>query len=414
VLEPALCQPEEAPPRRNRSAELALVIFFLAVVASGLLIQTTVELRKGQGVGALDVFRQKPTAANLRAYERSLEDASVLARTVRPWFQFAQFAWLRDGGEKALVGRSGWLFYKPGFDDMVSRGSRPHATNDPVAAVVAWRDALAARGIQLLVVLAPNKESIYPDYLTRRALRRDAMISPQTHDLMDRLKSAGVECVDLFALFAQARASAGGPGESELYLAQDSHWSPAGVALAARAVAGRLIEKGWVKPGRTEYREKPAPVKRLGDVLRMLQSAQIEKVSVPEHVPCVQVLLDDAGQLYQDQADSEVLVLGDSFLRLYQQDEPRSAGFIAHLAKELKQPLASLVNDGGASTLVRQQLHRRPELLKHKRVVVWEFVERDIRLGTEGWQHVPLSGELRAAGPRATDARSRALEVAIP
>jgi hypothetical protein len=107
-------------------------------------------------------------------------------------------------------------------------------------------------------------------------------------------------------------------------------------------------------------------------------------------------------------------VLADSFLRMYQQDEPRSAGFIAHLAKELKQPLASLVNDGGASTLVRQELHRRPELLKHKRVVVWEFVERDIRLGTEGWQHVPLSGELRDAGPRATDARSRALAVAIP
>jgi peptidoglycan/xylan/chitin deacetylase (PgdA/CDA1 family) len=31
--------------------------------------------------------------------------------------------------------------------------------------------------------------------------------------------------------------------------------------------------------------------------------------------------------------------------------------------------------------------------LKNKRVVVWEFVERDIHLGTEGWQHVPLPAE---------------------
>jgi hypothetical protein len=183
-----------------------------------------------------------------------------------------------------------------------------------------------------------------------------------------------------------------------LYLAQDSHWSPAGVALAAQAVAGRLVEKGWVRSGRTEYREKLAPVERLGDVLRMLQSAQIERVSVPEKVPCVQVLGDDAGQFYQDQVDAEVLVLGDSFLRIYQQDEPGSAGFIAHLAKELKQPLASLVNDGGASTLVRQELHRRSGLLKNKRVVVWEFVERDIRLGTEGWQQVPLPSEPRVGG----------------
>ncbi len=42
---------------------------------------------------------------------------------------------------------------------------------------------------------------------------------------------------------------------------------------------------------------------------------------------------------------------------------------------------------------MRQELHRRPALLKNKRVVVWEFVERDIRLGTEGWQQVPLPGQ---------------------
>jgi hypothetical protein len=42
------------------------------------------------------------------------------------------------------------------------------------------------------------------------------------------------------------------------------------------------------------------------------------------------------------------------------------------------------------STLVRQDLFRRPELLQDKKVVIWEFVERDIRFGAEGWQLVPL------------------------
>ena len=56
-------------------------------------------------------------------------------------------------------------------------------------------------------------------------------------------------------------------------------------------------------------------------------------------------------------------------------------------------PLASIVNDGGASTLVRQQLSRKPELLRGKKLVVWEFVERDVRFGTEGWQPVPLPAE---------------------
>ncbi len=375
----------------NRVAERVLFIVFLALVVGGLLIQTTLELRRGEGVRALEVFRQKPTSANLRAYEHNLEDASVVARALRPLFQFAQFAWLRDGGEKALVGRDGWLFYKPGCDDMVARSRGPSVTtNDPVAAIVAWRDALAMRGIHLLVVPAPNKESVYPDQLTSRMAAGQGVVSPATCDVLTRLTRANVECVDLFALFAEARSNNSASDATPLYLAQDSHWSPAGVALAAKAVARRLVELGWATPGTVEYRERAAPVERLGDVLRMMQSARIEGASVPERVPCVQVTRGDTGQLYRGDTLSEILVLGDSFLRVYEQDEPGSAGFMAHLAKELRQPLTSLVNDGGASTLVRQELYRRPGLLQNKQVVVWEFVERDIRLGTEGWQQVPL------------------------
>ena len=382
--------PGKSSASASRLAELALVLVFLSFVASVMLIQTATELRQGDGIRALEVFRQKPTSANLRAYEHSLEDASVVARALRPLFQFAQFAWLRDGGEKTLVGRDGWLFYKPGCDDMVARGKPTTTTNDPVAAMIAFRDALAARGIQLLVVPAPNKESVYPDFLTSRAAPGRTVMSPQTRDLLARLRSMKVECVDLFSMFAAARTNSVAANSPPLYLKQDSHWSPVGVSLAARAVAQRLTELGWVRPGHTVFTGKPAPVDRLGDVLRMLQSAAIERASIPEPVPCVQVVCEDGGPPYQDQSDSEVLVLGDSFLRIYQQDEPGAAGFIAHLAKELRQPLSSLVSDGGASTLVRQELYRRPALLKNKRVVVWEFVERDIRLGTEGWQPVPL------------------------
>jgi hypothetical protein len=60
------------------------------------------------------------------------------------------------------------------------------------------------------------------------------------------------------------------------------------------------------------------------------------------------------------------------------------------IARALGRPVASIVNDGGASTLVRQELSRKPDALTGKTLVVWEFVERDIRLGLEGWQDVPL------------------------
>jgi len=132
---------------------------------------------------------------------------------------------------------------------------------------------------------------------------------------------------------------------------------------------------------------------RYGDIITMMQVPPIQKYFQPESLDCTQVVDADMQALYQDDPNSTVLVLGDSFLRIYSRDEPGTAGFIEHLAFHLGQPLTSLVNDGGASTLVRQQLTRRPEWLANKEVVIWEFVERDIRFGTEGWQVVLLPEE---------------------
>jgi hypothetical protein len=215
----------------------------------------------------------------------------------------------------------------------------------------------------LLVVTAPNKESIYPDYVTRRAAPGQSLVSPATREVLARLKAAQVEFVDLFALFAGARTAAAGRSAVPLYLAQDSHWSPPGLSLAAKAVAQRLLTLGWAKPGEIHYDERSCAIQRVGDVLRMLQSSYLAGRANLEQVLCNQVVRVDTAQPYEDAAQSDILILGDSFLRIFERDEPGSAGFIAHLAKELKQPLTSLVNDGGASTLVRQQLYRRPQLL---------------------------------------------------
>lgn len=379
--------------KRLRDPQWGLILMFLGIIAGVPLVQLFVEVRQRNGIRALEVFSQAPTADNLRAYERSLESANWAARLARPWLQFANFAWLKDGGEKVIVGREGWYFYKPGLNHMLGRTQltkSSNATNDPVAAIVDFRDQLAAQGIRLLVMPVPNKESIYPERLTSRARSGHGILAPGTRELLEKLRTAKVEVLDLFKEFEQARQQSGSIPSVPLYLAQDTHWSPTGVDLAAKAAAHRLVELGWATPGRVQYCEQVQTVRRLGDILRMLQVPPVERRITPETVACAQVLRVDNGRPYSDAADAEILVLGDSFMRIYQHDEPEAAGFIAHLAKELKQPVMSLVNDGGGSTLIRQELHSRPVFLKGKKVVLWEFVERDIGLGIEGWQRVPV------------------------
>lgn len=372
----------------NSSASNKFVIVaFLAMLAAPPLVQTVVEARRGEWPQALQVFRQRPTPESLRAYDKSLEDSSVTVRTLRPWMQAAQYFALRDGGEKALVGHDGWLFYQPGVSFLTQRPlPRDSTPRDALAAVVKFRDELAARGIRLIVMPAPNKESVYPEKLTRLAEPPERVISEETRSFLAQCNDKGVDVVDLFALYRDARRVSTAP----LYLAQDSHWSPAGMELAAAAVAERILARGWLARGPVSYNCRPEPARRLGDIARMSRSSEIEKRIKPEPVASAQVIRRDTATLYADDLASEVLVLGDSFLRIYQQDEPGGAGFVAHLARALGRPLASIINDGGASTLVRQELFRRPQLLAHAKVVVWEFVERDLRLGTEGWQIVPL------------------------
>lgn len=380
---------------RLRDPNWALIVLFLAIMAAVPLIQILREFRQEDGVRAFEVFSEVPTAANLRAYEKNMETANWAPRLSRPWLQFAHFAWLKDGGEKAVLGSPGWYFYKPGLNYMLARPEAAppaNATNDPVAAIVDFRDQLAAHGIRLLVMPVPNKDSIYPDRLTSRAETLRGVVTPRTRELLERLRASHVEVVNLFKEFGEARQQSGATPGVPLYLAQDTHWSPAGVDLAAKAVARRLTALDWVRPGQIEYSERAAPVQRLGDILRMMQSPIIERSLKPESVSSVQVVRRDDGQPYKDEADAEILVLGDSFMRIYQQDDPNSAGFIAHLAKELKQPMMSLVNDGGGSTLVREELCARPVFLKNKKVVLWEFVERDIGVGLKGWQRTRLPG----------------------
>jgi hypothetical protein len=372
------------------NSERFLILAFVGIIFSVPLSQGVLEIRRGERPLVFELFRQTPTAAHLRGYEHDLEDASQVAKYLRPWALYAQFTWFKDGGEKALLGRNGWLFYGPGVQYLTERPEARKNTataKDAIAAIVSFRDQLASQGIELLVVPAPNKESIYPEMLTCRARLPHGVMAEDTRTVLNGLKAAGVEVVDLFDLFANSKD--GPAGSAPLYLAQDSHWSPAGMHLAAQAVARRIFEQGRLQPGSREYEGVSVSLARLGDIVRMLQVPALERQIVPESISCEQIVRRDNRQKYEDDPDSEVLVLGDSFLRIYETDEPGSAGFIAHLAKELKRPLTSIVNDGGASTLVRQELSRRPALLKNKKLVIWEFVERDIRLGTEGWQILP-------------------------
>jgi len=372
----------------TRLRQLALTLTFLVLIGIVGIVQVCIEIRRGDPVVVLELFRHASTVENLRAFEDDLESESWFEQTLRPWMQYALFLTFQDTGDKVLVGRNGWWFYRPGVRYLVEplpeNGDGESVAVDVVAAILSFQEQLAARNIRLLVVPVPGKPGVYPDRLTRRA--DGVLLDTHTTDVISELRTSGVEVVDLFPAFHDARTST----SEALYLARDSHWTPAGLQVGARRVAERLRELGWAKPGTTQYETRAVNVETPGDVVEMIQCPPIERLFEPQKLRCEQVIDSESNEPYIDRENAEILVIGDSFLRIYERDETGSAGFISHLALELKQPLMSIVNDGGASTLVRQELARKAHLLNGKTVVVWEFIERDIRFGMNGWQIVRL------------------------
>jgi hypothetical protein len=377
---------------KGKAKHVFLITIFMIVLLSVGVTQVSVELSEGEQPQLAELFRQLPTKSNLRIFENELEKNCQLAKSLRPLVQYMRFLVLRETGDKALMGRSDWFFYKPAVQYLIEPlpADSQYSREDVLSAIISFRDQLAQRSIRLLVVPAPNKGSIYPEMLTSRADDLEQPINPKTIEIISELRESGVEIVDLFRVFAEAPEALSMGNNTRYYLSQDSHWSSEGMRLAAQTVARRILDLGWAEKGKAKYSLTTLTVRRYGDVLKMMRVSQIENMFEPERLNCTQVVNTITGQLYEDDPDSEVLVIGDSFLRIYSGDEPGSGGFIEHLAFELGFPLTSIVNDGGASTLVRQELSRKPALLRNKKLVIWEFVERDIRFGMEGWQQVLL------------------------
>lgn len=321
------------------------------------------------------------TSRYWRPFETRLEEENKVVQMSRPLIQNLFWTLFNEPGEKAFLGENGNLFYR----DDVAYLTMPRVIDEPIKEILAFQQDLQKRGIDLLVVIVPGKPSIYPELLNSSWKTTSATSFSNSMAVLNQLKDKGIETVDLFTPFLEAKKE---DGEHDyLYLETDTHWTPRGAKLAAHLIADkvRTMPVASSLPAMF-YKEEPVLIERTGDVAVMTSL----KVFPTQWVNAYQVKDSSDASFKDDFRGSSILILGDSFSRIYQTDAPSSAGWISHLAKELNTPLASVVSDGGASTLVREKLARRSGVLKGKKLLIWEFVERDLRFGAEGWKRVPL------------------------
>jgi hypothetical protein len=146
-----------------------------------------------------------------------------------------------------LLGREGWLYFtqESALDDYLRAIPLSEAAvRDMVRLQVERRDWLAARGMAYLVVLAPNKATVYPEFMPPGlhplgALSRlDQVVGP--------LRRAGVAVLDLREALARAKA------RRRAYLKTDTHWNGWGAFAGAAALVAALGERYPELPPLTE------------------------------------------------------------------------------------------------------------------------------------------------------------------
>jgi hypothetical protein len=132
------------------------------------------------------------------------------------------------------------------FNQWMYRRDYEERTTEAVAKVEKLLSAMAslagARGIPIVFVVMPTREQIYPedyDFSEYPFMAGYDLDKPQ-RVLSEYFESHGLIGLDLLPFMRQA------PHDSLLYYAVDQHWNERGNALAGRAIADFLIERGLV------------------------------------------------------------------------------------------------------------------------------------------------------------------------
>ncbi len=377
----------EIAPIAARVFVMALlgVLFAIAAVEVSTAWRPASAAWRGWG-GARGLFAaSEQLRESLRGFEDRLREEGWLTRTLLPPLQRFKVERLGLGTESVLIGREGWLHYAPDVSFLSGRQIVKNRARAE-AAIRDFASQLADRGIKLVLVPTPAKTAHAPWTLTPRY--RYQVKLPELHEWLRSLESDNLY-VFPFEVVLQ-------------FLQTDSHWTFEMMEWTASSLS---IYLRWIMdlpPFEDRFDRDIEYVENIGDLARMLGAGLPDRLRTQQKQRIEVVREGDFA--WRPQADSSVLLLGDSFSNIFSQDAlgwGSGAGFAEQLSWHLGLPIDRIVqNDAGAwatRDILARELARGRDRLSGKRVVIWQFAARELAHGD--WRKISLAvGESPAAG----------------
>ncbi|HXV62324.1 MAG TPA: hypothetical protein VEK15_16605, partial [Vicinamibacteria bacterium] len=268
---------------------------------------------------------------------------------------------------------------------------------DPRVALRDFADELALRNITLVVVPTPVKPTVHPEHLARGSGFERGVVNPSRERFLREMRETGILVFDPLPVMLEIKVETGIP----LYLGTDTHWRPETVeALASRLAT--FVDEHVELPSlpSADYRARETVVSNTGDTAELLDLPRPESHYPKERVS-VRTIETATGESWRPDASADVLVLGDSFSNVFSLGPMgwgESGGLVEQLSYVMQRPLDRLArNDDGAFAsrqMLADELRRGRDRLDGKRVVVYQFAERELSQGD--WKLLDL-GEPPAA-----------------
>lgn len=254
--------------KKNRALCLALLILLL-VPLLGMLVFGASEAVSNERLAAkprlaragklnLDVFSETADYFAGRFFGRP---ALITANSAVEAAVFGESA-----SQDVVLGKDGWLFYADTLEDF--QGTNPMTSRELFCAarnLSLMQEYFAREKTAFLFVCAPNKNTIYPEYMPRQYPKTDA--KPD----LDRLEE---ELIKQDVSFCNLRETLTGR-EALTYYKTDSHWNSYGSHLAGLEILSALGKEAGLEDDALSMQP------HLGDLHQMLYPASGKEESAP-------------------------------------------------------------------------------------------------------------------------------------
>jgi len=324
--------------------------------------------------------------ALVRNFEAHFDKEFPLRTASINFWTAAQLVLFNEGKFGVLLGTDGWLYTNEEFHVL----PRWQGILDSNFEFIRWVQAtLAADSIPLLVVIVPEKAHIYPEFTGgRRQATAHSEVARQLSGVIDEKETIVVKIDDLL----KKEKSSG-----EVYFRTDTHWTPRGTQVAARAITAALLAKGLapkVEAEKAFLTTEFAPTALRGDLLSFLPLEPMFPQLMPKldvYTPVVTKPIEkvvDAADLLGDDSLPEVSLVGTSYTA------NEHWNFEGYLSEFLNEPLADYSKEGIGPFPPMAQYLTGTDYASHKpRLVIWEIPERSL-LGKAALEGIPLPAEL--------------------